>query len=186
MTVEVDYGPLAALIGVWEGDSGMDISPEPDGTEENPYFETIVFEAGGDLKNAEKQHLAIVTYTQIVKRKSNGEVFHHQYGYWLYDAADGTIMQTLTIPRGVCLLAGGKAQVENGTTILNVESKAGDETFGVVQSPFMLDNAKTTSFTHRIEVSGDKLTYEEMTMLDIYGRTFEHGDSNTLKRLPIS
>ena len=57
---EVDYGPLAGLIGNWRGDKGMDISPEPDGTEENPYYETLVFEAAGDVGNAGEQTLAVV------------------------------------------------------------------------------------------------------------------------------
>ena len=43
-TPEVDYGPLAGLIGTWKGDKGLDVSPEPDGKEENPFYETIVFE----------------------------------------------------------------------------------------------------------------------------------------------
>ena len=30
MPEEVDYGPLALLLGTWEGDKGLDISPEPD------------------------------------------------------------------------------------------------------------------------------------------------------------
>jgi hypothetical protein len=52
---DIDYGPLAALVGTWQGDKGMDVAPEPDGTEENPYYETIVFEAAGDVSNAETQ-----------------------------------------------------------------------------------------------------------------------------------
>ena len=46
MSEIVDYGPLSKLIGVWKGDKGMDIAPEPDGTEENPYYETITFTEG--------------------------------------------------------------------------------------------------------------------------------------------
>ncbi len=38
MQDELDYGPLKELIGTWHGDRGMDIAPEPDGAEENPYF----------------------------------------------------------------------------------------------------------------------------------------------------
>ena len=34
---DIDYGPLAGLIGVWKGDKGLDVAPEPDGTENNPY-----------------------------------------------------------------------------------------------------------------------------------------------------
>ena len=39
----ISYGPLAALAGIWRGDKGSDISPEPDGHEENPFYETISF-----------------------------------------------------------------------------------------------------------------------------------------------
>ena len=37
-TTDIDYGPLAALIGTWEGDKGVDVAPEPDGTEEKLYY----------------------------------------------------------------------------------------------------------------------------------------------------
>ena len=52
ITAEIDYGPLAVLIGVWEGDRGEDIAPEPEGEENNPYYETIVFEAIGEIGRA--------------------------------------------------------------------------------------------------------------------------------------
>ena len=58
----IDYGPLQGLIGTWSGDQGLDISPEPDGIEENPYYETLAFEAAGDMTNAESQTLSIVRY----------------------------------------------------------------------------------------------------------------------------
>ena len=103
----IDYGPLACLVGVWKGDAGTDVSPEPDGDEVNPYYETLVFEAAGDVTNAEEQTLAIVRYHQVVTRKSNDEVFHDQIGYWTWDSASGTIAQSVNIPRVVAVLAGG-------------------------------------------------------------------------------
>ena len=45
----IDYGPLAALIGTWKGDKGVDRAPESDGEERNPFYETITFEAAGDV-----------------------------------------------------------------------------------------------------------------------------------------
>ena len=107
---EIDYGPLAALIGTWHGDKGMDVSPEPDGSEDNPYYETLDFTPIGDVENAESQVLAILRYQQIVRRKSDDEVFHDQTGYWTWDAREGVVMQSLTIPRAVCVLAGGMAR----------------------------------------------------------------------------
>ena len=38
----VDYGPLAALIGVWKGDKGVDRAPEPDGDEMSDSESTIL------------------------------------------------------------------------------------------------------------------------------------------------
>ena len=182
---EVDYGPLAGLIGVWQGAKGMDIAPEPDGTEENPYYETITFEAGGDLKNAEDQVVAGVRYHQVVKRKSDDGIFHDEVGYWMWDAREKTIMHSLAIPRAVCVLAGGTYNGEkdnDGNVILEVSAGVNNEDWGIVQSPYMQKKAKTTDFKHKIVVGGDKLTYSETTMLDIYGKVFEHTDDNILTR----
>jgi hypothetical protein len=110
---DVDYGPLNQLIGVWRGDKGVDIAPEPDGAENNPYYETIAFTAASDVTNAESQTLAAIHYRQIVQRKSNDKVFHDETGYWMWDAQAGIIMHSLTIPRAVSVLAGG---IYNGET----------------------------------------------------------------------
>ena len=101
MSDKIDYGPLRGLIGAWAGDKGLDVAPEPDGTEESPYFETLVFEGIGEVTNAESQTLAALRYHQEVRRKSNGEVFHDQVGYWMWDARERTVMQSIVIPRAV-------------------------------------------------------------------------------------
>jgi hypothetical protein len=181
----VDYGPLAALIGTWKGDKGLDTAPEPDGEVKEPYFETITFEAGGDLSNASEQKLVIVPYVQVVSRKSTGAVFHHQVGYWNWDPKTGVIMQSLTIPRGFALLAGGKFPLQSryeGTLTFQVKAALGDPDWGIVQSPFMRDKAKSSAFSHTLSVDGDTLTYKESTLLQIYGKSFDHTDTNSLTR----
>lgn len=180
----IDYGPLACLVGNWEGDTGEDVAPEPDGVENNPYYETISFEAIGDVSNAETQTLAAVRYLQIVRRKSTDKVFHDQTGYWMWDASAETIMQSLSIPRAVCLLAGGSSasSLQGNSTVLEVKAALGNKDWDIVQSPFMQNNARTVSFKHRVSVEGDKLTYTETTVLDIYGKSFDHTDANTLIR----
>lgn len=183
--MEVDYGPLSGLIGRWQGDRGMDVSPEPDGSEESPYYEAIDFEAAGDLENAESQKLAIVRYHQVVTRKSNDEVFHDQIGYWLWDAASRTVVQTVTIPRAVSVVAGGSfAGDASGAAaiVLEVAAKLGAPDWGIVQSPFMRDNASTVAFRHTVTIDGNRLSYHETTSLEIYGRKFEHTDENELVR----
>ncbi len=182
----IDYGPLNNLIGTWKGDKGTDIAPEPDGTERNPYYETITFEAGGDVTNAESQTFAIVPYVQVVQRKSDNKVFHHQMGHWLWDSVTKIIVQSLCIPRGVCCLAGGKfhTDIHALEIVLEVSSKRGDEDWGIIQAPFMRDNASTEAFTHKMVLAGDQLSYTQTTSLRIYDRNFDHTDENVLIRMP--
>lgn len=179
----VDYGPLAVLIGEWKGDKGVDRAPEPEGEERNPFYETILYEACGDVDNAEEQNLAVLRYHQVVSRKSNDQVFHNETGYWSYDAKTGVICQSLTIPRGFALLAGGKAEEKDGETIFEVEAVSGDKDWGIVESPFLRDNAHTKRFTHTVKVKGDEMSYSETTFLDIYGRSYDHIDVNRLARV---
>ncbi len=183
-TIEgIDYGPLACLVGTWSGAEGMDVAPEPASDEFNPYYETLSFEAAGDVTNAEEQTLSVVRYHQVVSRQANDKVFHDQVGYWLWDPASNVICQTLTIPRGVTLLAGGKATVAGETTTMEVEAKENDPNWGIIQSPFMQSKARTTGFTHKIEVTDNTLVYSETTVLDIYGKnSYQHTDGNTLQR----
>ena len=182
--LDLDYGPLRGLIGTWQGDKGLDVSPEPDGTEESPYYETLVFEAAGDLKNAESQHLTLIRYHQVVSRKSNDEVFHDQVGYWMWDAENRTAIQSIAIPRAVCVLAGGRYEGDPGagSTTVRVRAALGDPDWGIAQSPFMRDNASTLAFDHEVNIEPDRLSYSETTKLEIYGRTFDHTDANELTR----
>ena len=181
----VEFGPLTNLIGVWKGEDGVDVAPEPDGTETNPYFETITYSAVGDVTNAEQQNLAVVHYRQIVRRKSDGDVFHDETGYWMWDQDAGIVMHSLVIPRAVCVLAGGKYAGEKdseGRTIIEVAAKIDDANWKIIQSPFMQKNASTTAFRQKIVVGNGKMAYCETTTLDIYGKIFEHTDQNNLVR----
>jgi hypothetical protein len=178
---DVDYGPLLGLIGSWSGNKGIDISPEPDGTEESPYYETIVIEEAGTVENAEQQELAVVRYLQLVSRKSNDKVFHDQTGYWMWDARAEILMFSLAIPRGVCLVAGGSAQQSGDAWLLRVESKAGSE-WDITQSPFMAKNARTNAFSMTVRLEENTYAYSQEMPLSIYGREFQHTDGNRLIR----
>jgi len=181
----INYGPLALLVGLWEGDKGVDKAPEREGEERNLYYETLMFEAIGDVTNAEEQVLSVLRYHQIVHRKTNGKVFHNETGYWSWDPATGTIIQSFAIPRGVAIVAGGTSYPDPSNanaTLFDVQAAADSAEWGIVQSPFMQGKAKTLSFSHKITVEGDSLVYSESTLLDIYGRRYDHTDINRLKR----
>ncbi len=157
----------------------MDVSPEPDGPDENPYFETLIYEPAGDVDNADEQVLAFLRYHQVVYRKSTGKAFHNESGYLSWDSSTGKIIQSLAIPRGVTLVAEGNATLADGGCSMAVKA---DES-AIAQSAYMIENAKTVAFEHEITVSGDELSYFERTLVDIYDRQFDHTDANKLTRV---
>jgi hypothetical protein len=183
---DIDYGPIQQFVGTWTGDQGTDIAPEPDGEENNPYYETITCEDIGDLGNAEEQTLVAIHYRQIVKRKSNDKAFHDQTGYWIWDAEKQTVMHSFVIPRAVSVVAGGKYSGntdEDGRVVLELTAKLGDPEWGIVQSPFMTKKASSMEFRQTVVVGNGVMTYQQTTIIDIYGKVFEHTDTNKLARL---
>lgn len=178
-----EFGPLAGLIGTWEGDKGLDVAPEKVGEEKSPYFETITIEPVGGATNAGEQTLMVLTYKQIVSRIADGKVFHHQIGYWYWDKSTGDIFYSLTIPRAVSVLAKGKAQAQNGKTQFSVRATHQDKNHGIIESAFMSAKAATREFEMDATVEADTLQYTMKTKLYIYGRDFLHTDINTLRRV---
>ena len=180
----IDYGPLRQLIGTWSGSKGMDTSPEMDGgTDRNPYTEEITFTPAGSTDNAEEQELVAVKYHQVVKKQSNGKIFHDQIGHWLYEPATGLLMQSISIPRGVCLLAGGKILEKDSQLVFSVEANIEDSAFGIVQSPFMERKAKTKAYRIDLKLSEYEMSYHQTTSLYIYGKDFEHSDKSQLTKV---
>lgn len=179
----IDYGPLAVLVGTWEGNKGKDLAPEPDGTEHNEYYETIVFTEAVDLANAEEERLSAVHYTQKVQRISNNKIIHQETGYWMWQQGTDKVMHSLTIPRGIFVLAGGTSSQQENTTIFSVAASLDSEQCPIIQSSFLVQKAKTKSYKQQLQVSGNTLQYQQNMLLDIYGREFDHNDKNTLTKI---
>ena len=64
-----------------------------------------------------------------------------------------------------------------------LNAKAGNPDWNIIETTFMHKKARTLAFSHRLEVEGDRMSYSETTLLDIYGkRNYEHTDENVLVR----
>lgn len=180
----VDYGPLAQLLGKWVGTKGLDVAPDSDAQAENSlYTDEIIFSVAGPAENAEAQELVAIQYHHVVRKIKNGHIFHDQVGHWIYERNTGTIMHSLSIPRGVCLLAGGKYQEESGASIFHVKAREGNPRYGIVQSPFMHKKAQTKAFEMTLSVTLDEMSYQQITSLHIYQNDFEHIDKSSLSRV---
>ncbi|HSS14755.1 MAG TPA: heme-binding beta-barrel domain-containing protein, partial [Rhizomicrobium sp.] len=110
--------------------------------------------------------------------------FHDQVGYWLWEPATGQIMQTIAIPRGQVVLAGGTAKPED--KCISVEARRGDTRYGICSTGF-LEEAFRTDY-YRIDITfhdDDSWSYVTRTDLAVRGSTppFDHRDTNTLRRI---
>lgn len=180
----VDYGPLAQLLGKWVGSRGVDVAPDNQAQiDKSAFTDEMVFTLSGPAVNAEEQELVSVKYHHIVRRSENGLIFHDQIGHWIYEPSTGLVMHSLSIPRGLTLLAGGELSTKNDEAVFSVKAELGSETFGISQSPFMIKKAKTKAFEMVLKVKENELSYREVTSLFIYGKDFEHVDSSTLQRV---
>ncbi len=178
------FGPLAALIGTWEGDKGINVSYDYDKKEiiETPYTETAVFNIVGDVTNG-NQTLWVIDYTTAAKRIGEEDVFHTELGYWLWDPARGEVMRCFMVPRGSTILAGGKCAAN--ATKFDMNAKIGQEDFGVLSNPYLIQHAKCIEYKLSCTIEGDVWSYSENTIMEMTatGGVMDHTDVNTLERV---
>ncbi len=178
-----NLGPLRRLAGVWQSDKGVDVSPKADGPERRVYQEHIRMEPidpqanGPQLLYGLRYHIHVTTAEELT-------TFHDQTGYWLWEPATGLIMQSIAIPRGQVVLAGGKAGADDKR--ISVEARRGDTRFGICSTTFLEEAFRTDYYRIDITFNDDgSWTYMTRTDLAIRGRepAFNHNDTNTLRRV---
>ncbi len=178
-----DLGPLGWLVGTWEGGTGLDVafSHERGEVWDSPYREVTTFSAFGPVDNGD-QALFGLDYRSAMWR-DEGDPFHTEIGYWLWDAATNQVMKSFMIPRGVTLIAGGTSSAD--ATSFTMRSELGHEQYGIVQNSYLLRAAKTLSYEVTITQGDDgSMTYEQTTMLAMkeFPEPFAHTDRNTLTK----
>ncbi|MEM9728421.1 MAG: heme-binding beta-barrel domain-containing protein [Myxococcota bacterium] len=180
-----ELGPLAPLEGIWEGDKGADQSPDddPKEIEHNQFRERLTFEPTGLVEN-HQQSLYGLRYGRTAWRIGADEPFHEQVGYWLWDAERSEVMLSFIVPRGIMVLAGGKAAADAKS--FRLESELGSQVFGICSSPFLDAEFKTVRYHMDVKYGADgSFTYEEDTVMQVNGQAeaFHHTDQNTLYKV---
>jgi len=177
-------GPLAALVGTWEGDDGLDVSyHHADGEPgETRFRERTTFSAFGPVDNGEQQ-LYGLDYRTAAWRGDDLDPFHTEVGYWLWDGAEGQVMRCFVIPRGSVVLAGGDAGA--GDTSFTMRAEVGAEEYGVLSNRYLARRARCVSYQVTITTSADSFSYDEDTVLQMaeFDEPYHHTDRNTLHRV---
>ena len=115
-----NLGPLATLVGTWEGDKGIDVSRIHSKETTTQYRERIVFEPLGPVNNG-PQKLYGLRYSMTCWRLGEEDGFHEELGYWLWDAANKQVLRCFMVPRGVLINAGGDAEADSKSFHLSAE-----------------------------------------------------------------
>jgi hypothetical protein len=121
-------------------------------------------------------------YHTHVTKPEQVKTYHDQVGYWLWEPATGTVVHTLTIPRGQTVLATGQASADAKTFTLRATREAGQ----ISDIPFLAHAFKTVEFVIEVTLHDDDTwSYDEDTVLMIQGQSepFHHRDRNTLSKV---
>jgi hypothetical protein len=178
-----NLGPLARMAGIWTGTRGLDVNPKPAGPEEQPYVERIELQPIDAQTNGPQLFYGLRYFTRIVK-PGEIEALHDQVGYWLWEPATGTLIQTLAIPRGQTAMAIGRATADART--FRLEAVRGATTNGISSNSFLEYAFRTERYVITVTTHDDGTwSYEQQTTLMIPDRTepFLHTDRNTLTRV---
>ncbi len=185
--VDVDtlhnLGPLRAMAGIWQGQRGVDVKPKPDGPRKQAFVERIELQPIDPQTNGPQLLYGLRYHTHITK-PDQVKTYHEQMGYWLWEPATGVLIHTLTIPRGLVLMATGQAKADDRS--FEVRATQDDANFGIRSTPFLDYAFKTTAFHIRVSIHDDGTWgYEEDTVLSIRGQSepFHHTDCNRLLKL---
>lgn len=185
MSAHEPWGPLAPLIGEWEGDEGIDVSfnNEQGKVVETPFREKTSMKPFGPVENGQ-QTLYGLDYRTAAWRAAEENPFHTEVGYWLWDAAGGVVMRCFMVPRGSTILAG--AEVTPDARGFQMTAQLGSEVFGIMSNPFLARVARTTSYAVTVTVNGDgSWSYDETTTIE-HARLADvvvHTDRNRMRKV---
>jgi hypothetical protein len=177
-------GPLTPLVGVWEGNAGVDLSfhNKDNWTTKTTYFEKAWFKPIPVQENGQ-QVLWGLSYGMTAWRHGEEAMdpFHDEVGFLLWDKAHGQVMRNVVFGRGIAILAGSSAKPDD--KVLRFDAKPGDPSYGVLQNKYLLERAELRNFTSTFTINDDgTLSYTSDLLLKLaaIGGEMHHTDENTL------
>jgi hypothetical protein len=176
-------GPLTGMAGIWEGIRGMDVKPKAEGPKSQAYVERIELQPIDPQTNGPQLFYGLRYHTRITK-PDQVKMYHDQVGYWLWEPANGNVIHTLTIPRGMITMAAGKASA--GDKQFELYAKEDDRNAGISSNAFLNYAFRTVEYRIQVSIHDDGTwSYEQDTVMKIKDQEalFHHVDKNTLHKI---
>jgi hypothetical protein len=178
-----NLGPLRAMAGIWQGVRGLDVKPKAEGPKKQAFVERFELQPIDPQTNGPQLFYGLRYHTHITKPEQS-KTYHDQVGYWLWEPATGTVIQTLAIPRGQIAMAVGHAAAD--ATQFELVAQRESTTYGICSNPFLEHAFKTVEYRIQVTFHPDGTwSYDEDTVMVIRGQTepFHHTDRNTLHKI---
>lgn len=181
-------GPLTPLVGVWEGNVGVDLSyhNKEDETSKTSYFEKTWFKPIPIQENGQ-QTMEGLTYQSTAWRHGEEAMdpFHDEVGYLLWDKKNGQVIRSVVFGRGIAIMAGADAKARDRE--LHFKATPGDPCYGILQNKYLLGRAELKSFESTFRFNDDgTFTHTSDIVLKLGalgGIEMHHTDENTLHRV---
>jgi len=178
-----NLGPLTGMAGIWEGIRGMDVKPKAEGPKKQAYVERIELQPIDPQTNGPQLFYGLRYHTHITK-PDQAKTYHDQVGYWLWEPANGNLIHTLTIPRGMITMASGKANASDKQ--FELYAKEDNRCAGISSNAFLNYAFRTVEFRIQVSMHDDGTwSYEQDTVMRIKDQEalFHHVDNNTLHKI---
>ena len=178
-----NLGPLRGMAGIWQGERGLDLKPKAEGPKKQAYVERMELQPIDPQTNGPQLLYGLRYHTHVVK-PAQVKTYHEQVGYWLWEPATEVLIHTLTIPRGMVVMAAGKAGAE--AKEFELVATHDSDSFGIRSQPFLDHAFKTVEFRIKVSINPDGTwSYAEDTVLMIRGNPepFHHTDQNILSKI---
>jgi len=176
-------GPLTGMAGIWEGIRGLDLKPKAEGPKKQAYIERIELQPIDPQTNGPQLFYGLRYHTHITK-PDQVKTYHDQVGYWLWEPATGSVIHTLSIPRGMITMASGIAAPH--AKQFELHAKENDPAARISSNPFLNYAFRTVEFRIQVTIHDDGTwSYEQDTVLKIKDQEalFHHVDNNTLHKI---
>jgi hypothetical protein len=178
-----NLGPLAPMAGVWHGARGLDIKPKADGPRKQAFVERIELQPIDPVTNGPQLFYGL-RYLIMITKPDQVKTYHEQVGYWLWEPATNTVIQTLAIPRGQIAMASGV--VAPDAKSFELVARLEHDNYGICSNPFLEHGFKTVEYRIKVVINDDGTWgYEEDTVMLIRGKDepFHHVDRNLLSKV---